>query len=145
MKVEDIMSTDLISSTPDMSIGDCARLMRDNHVGILPIMDSDQFQGLITDRDIVKRVIAEGLDPEEETCGDFATMEKLVTCSPDDDVETADRLMAENKIRRIPVMENNKCVGMVSLGDISMAEDRSKAGETLQHISEPTIEERAVA
>lgn len=145
MNVKDIMSTDIISVTSDTSVGDCARLMRDNHIGFLPVIDNDQLTGVITDRDIVKRVIAEGLDPEAETCGDFCTKDKVATCLPDDSIENIEAMLAENKIRRLPVVENGKCVGIVSLGDIAMAEEKNKAGETLQQISEPTMEERAVA
>lgn len=146
MNVKDIMSTDLITVTPETTIGDCARLMRDNHVGSICVTDNDdQLMGILTDRDIVNRVIAEGLDPEAETCDDFCTKDNLVTCSPNDDLQTVEKLMADNKIRRVPVLENNKCVGIVSLGDIAMAEDKNKAGETLHEISEPTPEERAVA
>lgn len=145
MKVRDVVSPDLISASEDVSIAEVSKLMRDNHIGCVPILRNGQLTGLITDRDIVKRVIAEGLDPEQERVSNFMTRDNLIWCSPDTDVEEASRIMAQYKIRRLPIVENDMCTGMVSLGDLSMAEERELAGETLKEISEPTIEERIAA
>lgn len=145
MKVRDVMSSDLISASEDAPIAQVSRLMRDNHIGCVPILKNGQLAGLITDRDIVKRVIAESLNPEQERVSNFMTRDNLIWCSPDTDVEEASRMMARNKIRRLPVIGNDVCVGIVSLGDLSMAEERELAGETLKEISEPTIEERIAA
>lgn len=144
MQVKDIMTREPVTISSTKSISSAARLMRDMRIGCLPSMMDDKLIGLLTDRDIVTRVVAENFDPNEHFVSDHMTKD-LVVISPETMVEDASRLMAEKRIRRLPVMKEGQLVGMVSIGDIARAEEKTLAGETIQLISEPTIEERKVA
>jgi CBS domain-containing protein len=144
MTLKDIMSTEVMTVGENKSCSDAAQLMRDKHVGCLPVMDSDRLIGIITDRDIVTRVIANNLDPNEQRVSDFMS-KTLVTANPNMSAEEASRLMADKAIRRLPILENERLAGIVSLGDLARAEEKTLAGETLSKISRPTVEERMVA
>lgn len=139
MKVRDIMTKDPETAGPGSYVGDIALMMRDLNVGIIPVVREGELLGVITDRDITTRVTASGLLPFEVTVQDFISP-NAVTISPDDDVETALKIMSDNQIRRLLVTEGNKLVGIVSIGDVA-TKDRggdSAAGQALENISEPT-------
>jgi CBS domain-containing protein len=125
------------SLRPDMTAADAAGLMASHDIGAVPIFDpNDGLVGLVTDRDIVMRVVAPGLDPRATPLSDVAT-EKLITISPDEQVSHARNLMAEHKVRRLPVVKNNELVGILSLGDVAWADASARAsGEALRGISE---------
>lgn len=139
MKVQDVMTKNPESVSPGTSIGDVATMMRDLNVGIIPVVQEGKLLGVITDRDITIRVTAAGLGPYDATVQDF-TSPNAVALSPEDDLDTARRLMSEHQIRRLLVTDGDKLVGILSLGDLAV-KDRSEGEETgsvLEEISEPT-------
>jgi CBS domain-containing protein len=139
MKVRDIMTSDeLATATLDTTLEEIANMMKDENVGAIPVLDDeDNLAGIITDRDIVVRAIAEGQDPSSCTAEEILS-EELHTIEPDAGLEEAADLMARHKIRRLPVVEDGMIIGMISLGDISVKaeEEQDKAGEALGDISE---------
>jgi CBS domain-containing protein len=121
---------------PDMTAADAAGLMAQLDVGAVPVAGDDGLIGLVTDRDIVVRAVAKRLDPAEVSLGDIATGSPI-TVSPDTDLATARGLMADHKIRRLPVMKGDDLVGIISLGDLALADASSRAiGEVLEEVSE---------
>lgn len=134
MKVRDIMTTDVATATPETTLEDIATMMRDEDAGAIPVLDDDELVGIITDRDIVIRCIAEGKDPVETTVEDVLT-EGIETVEPDSDVEQARDLMSRRQIRRLPVVEEGELVGMLSIGDIAVKAD-TDVGDTLENVSE---------
>lgn len=144
MNISEIMTTKCITASENDSAMDAARLMRDNHVGCLPVIENNMLTGIITDRDIVTKVIAEGMNPSEQTVSSFMST-SVVTVTPEATPEQASFLMADKAIRRLPVLENDTLVGIVSLGDLARAEEARIAGEALGEISKPSPEERKVA
>jgi len=108
-------------------------------VGPLPICDNDRLVGMLTDRDITVRAVAEGKDPRATRVRDVMT-EGVCYCFEDDDVADAARLMKENQIRRLLVLDRNKrLAGIVSLGDLAVETgDEHLAGQTLERVSQPT-------
>ena len=124
------------TAKPDMTAGDAAGLMKQLDTGVIPIAQDGQLLGLVTDRDLVLRVLAERKDPEEVKLGDVMT-KSPVTVTPDMKLSEARALMAEHKVRRLPVLKGQSLVGIISLGDIALADASERAvGETLEEISE---------
>lgn len=122
MQVRDIMSQDVTALAPSCSIADVAAIMRQLEIGSLPVMNRDQLIGIITDRDIVVRVVAEGLDPHMETAEYHMTRDPIAA-SPDWPVARAAQLMLSRQFRRLPVMEHGKLVGYLSLRDLAHSKD----------------------
>jgi CBS domain-containing protein len=124
------------TARPDLNAADAAAMMRDLDVGVIPVAEGDQLLGLVTDRDLAIRVLAERKDPNEVRLGDIATR-STITVSPDDRLSKARDLMAEHRVRRLPVMKGDRLVGILSLGDVALADASERAvGETLEEISE---------
>lgn len=121
--IRDVMSPDTASVEPMTTVARAAHLMRERDVGdVLVAYDCDLF-GVLTDRDIVLRTVAEGRDPHETAVGSVCTRPPLVTLSPDDTTEHAADLMRQHAVRRLPVVERGGCpVGVVSLGDLATAD-----------------------
>lgn len=136
MKVRDVMTTKVQSVTPQTDLVTAARYMRDLNVGALPVVDNDQLLGIITDRDIVIRVVAEGKNPQNEQVQTYHTPSPS-TISPDDDLRDATDLMGRQQIRRLPVVENGTLVGFLSLGDVAVEGRDKVSGEALEQISYP--------
>jgi CBS domain-containing protein len=134
-KVRDIMTSDVETASPDTTLEEIASMMKTQDVGSIPVVEDEELVGIITDRDIVVRCIAEGKDATETTAEDVLS-EDLETASPDMDVDEAAQLMSRRQIRRLPVVEDNRLVGMLSLGDISVKGDEDEAGNALEDISE---------
>ncbi len=143
MRVREIMTKDVATATLDSTVEDVATMMKEDDIGSIPVLDDGELAGIVTDRDIVIRCIAEGKDPAETTVEDILT-EELHTVEPDADAEEAARIMADRQIRRLPVVEEGELIGVVSLGDIAVKEDTDTASESLQDISEGVKEERAL-
>jgi CBS domain-containing protein len=139
MKVRDIMTKNPETAAPGTSVSDVALMMRDLDVGIIPVVNEDELMGVITDRDIVIRVVASGLNPIDVGVQDFLSPNP-VGVSPDDDVDTARDLMAERQIRRLLVTDGSKLVGILSIGDVAIKDqgDDSDTGQVLEEISQPT-------
>jgi CBS domain-containing protein len=124
-KIRDVMSSNLVTVGMDQAVIDASKAMRDNDVGDVIVVEGDQLLGILTDRDIVVRVLAEGKSPNAPA-SEIATTE-LTTLSPDDDaVEAVERMRGE-AIRRVPVVEDGRPVGIVSLGDLAQSRDPSSA------------------
>jgi CBS domain-containing protein len=137
MQVRELMSSDIEVIAPDTTIQDAARRMRDADVGALPVGDNDQLIGIITDRDIVVRGVAEGKADGNATVRDVLT-DDLTFCFEEDDVGDAANLMADRQVRRLPVLSaDKKLVGMVALADISRR-DVDAGGAALGDISQPS-------
>ena len=113
-----------------------ARSMRDGNIGDVVVVDNDQIHGILTDRDIVVRALAEGRDPARTTVGEICSRE-LTTLSPNDAIGDAEKTMRARAIRRLPVVEGGRPVGIVSLGDLAVKSGHDgRVGETLEQISE---------
>ncbi|MFD5266290.1 CBS domain-containing protein [Streptomyces sp. NPDC058335] len=123
-QVRDVMSPGTAAVEPMTTVARAARLMREQDIGdVLVTYDCDLF-GVLTDRDIVVRAVAEGLDPAETTVGTVCTRPPVVTLAPDDTTDQAIELMRRHAVRRLPVVEHGGCpVGIVSLGDLAVTED----------------------
>lgn len=136
MRAREIMSPEAECVGEDETLQVAARKMRDLDVGALPICGSDKrLKGVITDRDIVVRVIAEGKDPSTETASSLAGGE-TVTIGADDDVQEALDVMRRHQVRRLPVIDGHDLVGMIAQADIARALDASDVGETVAEISD---------
>ena len=136
MKVRDAMHEGATWSGPETSVQDLARTMRDEDIGAIPIVENDRLIGMVTDRDIVVKGLADGLDMSSLTARDVMTG-PILYCRADQSVEDAVRLMEEHEIRRLPVIDENKrMVGILALGDISSHGGRELSGEVLQAVAE---------
>lgn len=137
MKVKDIMTQNVASLEPKDSVERAAQLMKEHDIGALPVCDNNSVIGIITDRDIVLRTISEGKSPNSVSVREVMTSNPVVG-RPDMNVEDATRIMGERQIRRLPVVEENTMVGIVSLGDLAVEpRAKSEANDTLKEISEP--------
>jgi CBS domain-containing protein len=139
--VRDAMTEDPRSIDASASVVEAARLMRDEHIGSLPITDDEQLLGMLTDRDITTRVVSEAADPNTRSVGDVCSRD-VISVEADKDHEEALTLMARHQVRRLPVVENGKLVGIVAQADIALTDDEKKTGELVEAISEPSKEER---
>jgi CBS domain-containing protein len=135
MNVREIMSTDITKATRDNTLADIAVTMRDGDIGAVPVINDGKLVGIITDRDIVVRAIADGRDPSTTKVEEVLSKE-VETVGPDSDVNDAADLMAAHQIRRLPVVEDRQLLGMVSLGDIAVKHEEGTAAYALQGISE---------
>lgn len=121
MKINELVSPRVISVLPTDSITTAAKLLSLRNIGAMPVLSpSGSPVGMITDRDIVLRCIAAGKDPAQTRVGDIMSR-GVISVSPDDDVESAAEAMSRAKVRRLPVVENGRVTGMLSLGDISQS------------------------
>ena len=132
----DIMTPDPQCVKEDETLVDAARLMRDLDVGALPICGNDErLKGMLTDRDIVVKCIAEGGDPSSVTAGSLG-QGKPVTIGADDDIREALETMQQHQVRRLPVIDGHDLVGIISQADIARTLSASQTGETVAEISE---------
>ena len=121
--VSDVLTPDVVSISATKTVGDAAQLMRQADIGTVVVTEGGRLVGLVTDRDLVVRVLATGGGPDLPV--GQACSEDLVTVSPDDDVADAARVMAEHTVRRLPVVSGDRVVGIVSLGDLAVERDPS--------------------
>ncbi|MET7455262.1 CBS domain-containing protein [Streptomyces sp. NPDC005574] len=124
--VSDIMTAAPVTVRPQASVREVARIMRDQDLGAVLVTDDDRLRGLVTDRDLVVRSLAEGGDPERTTVADALSGDP-VTVTPEDDLDHAVELMREHAVRRLPVVEDGRPVGIVALGDLAMERDPESA------------------
>jgi CBS domain-containing protein len=139
--VRDAMTEDPRSIGASASVVEAARLMREEHIGSLPVTEDERLVGMITDRDITTRVVAESAVPETTSVADVYSRD-LISVEPDNDLEEALQLMARHQVRRLPVVENGRLVGMVAQADIALKENEKRTGELVGAISEPSEGER---
>lgn len=124
--IRDVMTCDPRTSDVTSTATDAARIMRDADVGPVIVLDGDQVRGIITDRDITVRAVAEGKDPNAIRLDEIITKD-VITIGPDDSIEGAIRIMRESAVRRLPVVEQGRPIGIVSLGDLAIDADGEKA------------------
>ena len=138
MQVFEAMTRDVVKVAPETTLVSAARTMRAIDVGLLPVCVKDQVVGLLTDRDITIRSVAEGRDPRFTEVQEVMTP-RVVFCSPEDDVREAAALMQLVQLRRLPVMnDQGRLVGIVSLADIALtAGPEPMAGQTVEEVTQP--------
>ncbi|HZI03458.1 MAG TPA: CBS domain-containing protein [Archangium sp.] len=136
--IEEVMTRDVEVIHPNDTVREAAEKMAQLNVGPIPVCDGQTILGMITDRDIVVRVIAQGMDPNVTRVADAMTA-NVQYCFMDDDIDTALELMSSKQIRRLLVLDRNKkLVGIVALGDISQEASEHETAEALESISEPS-------
>lgn len=141
MLAREIMTRNVECVTPQDDLAHAARMMRDLDVGLLPVVDSNdgslRLTGVITDRDIALRHVAEGHGPECRV-EEAMSRKDLVVARPDDDVDDVMRLMREHQVRRVPVVDDGRLVGIVAQADLATdTPDEGEVGRTVERISEP--------
>ena len=139
--VREMMTADPEQVDRDDTVQDAAAKMRELNVGAIPVIAGGQVQGIITDRDITVRVIAENRKLADVRVHEIASGDP-VTVTPDTDMNQAAQLMAQHQVRRLPVVEGGRLVGMLSLGDLAVEGDTREAGQALKEISTPAEPER---
>jgi len=142
MRVKDIMTANPACCTPDSMLEHAARMMVDNDCGEIPVVDDLKTMmpiGVITDRDITCRTVGKGLNPLEMTVSDCMSA-PLVSVMPDNSLDECYRVLEENQIRRVPVVDaGGKCVGIVALADIARSVSKADSGEILQEVSAASV------
>ena len=141
MHIRDVMTPNPRTVTPNDSIQNAARIMRDEDTGAVPVVEDGRPVGIVTDRDIVVRAAAED-GQLNRPVRDIVTR-SIVCATPDMSTREASELMSEHQVRRLPVVEGDRLVGIVSIGDLAVKEGRDgRMGDTLQQISEGVKERR---
>ena len=140
-RVRDAMTANPRAAEPSMLLGEAAQLMKSEDIGALPVVEQGRLVGVLTDRDIVVRVVAEGRDAQSVQVGDIASRE-LVTAAPDQPLDEALRLMARSRIRRLPVVDGERLVGMLAQADVALESEEHEVGEAVGQISEPNGQPR---
>lgn len=137
-KIAEVMTDRPRAIAPETSIREAARLMEEEDVGSLPVVEEGaRLVGIVTDRDIAIRAVARGLELEETSVMDIASKE-VYGLTPDDDLDKALEMMARAQVRRLPiVVRDNELVGMVAQADVARSSKEKKAGEVLEAISQP--------
>lgn len=135
-KIKELMTVKPRTVKSGDSVVEAAKLMKGEDAGIAPIVDGDKLVGVVTDRDIAIRVVAEGRDPQSTKVDEVAS-QNVVTVDPQQDLDEALRLMAQHQLRRLPVIEEDgKLVGIVAQADVARHVDASRTGEVVEQISE---------
>ncbi len=135
MQVRDIMTTDVNFVTTTTTITDIARIMKQKDIGSVPVLQNDKVVGVITDRDIILRVVADNKDSKQVTAQEVMTADP-VCIEENENVDTAAEMMAEYQIKRLPVLSKGSLVGILSLGDLAIEQiHMDEAGDALSGIS----------
>jgi CBS domain-containing protein len=137
-KARDIMSGDCTCIGENDSVLDAAKLLKEKDVGAVPICgEDDRLKGMLTDRDIVVKVLAEGKDPSSVKAGELGAGDgQTITIGADDSIDDALKTMAEHKVRRLPVIDEQRCVGVIAQADIARNIDEEKVGDLVEAISQ---------
>ena len=136
MKVKDCMCSDVKFVTPDTTLCDCAKLMCNSHIGCVPVCDdSKNVVGVVTDRDVILRAVACDKDDKNTAVSDIMTC-NVYCLDGNSDIQEAEKLMSENAVRRLPVVENNKIIGILTIGDLAKNDNVNPEGicNTLENI-----------
>ncbi len=138
MKIRDIAIKDVHCATPGTTLDEVATMMKRHNVGVIPVCDDSRLLGIITDRDIVVSCVAANMDPHACRAREFMTSHPVII-SPDADVQEAAHIMGREQVHRLPVVEGDRLVGIISLGDIAVAlpGDEHTVAEALRKISMP--------
>ena len=134
-RIRDVMTSNPAAAEPSTTVVEAAKVMAAEDVGPIPIVEGDRLVGVVTDRDLVVRVLAEGRDPSSTTIGEIASSD-LVTVQPDADLSEAVELMSRRQVRRLMVVENGRLVGIVAQADVARAADEEQTGAIVQDISQ---------
>jgi CBS domain-containing protein len=139
IRVKEIMTRNVETINPNKSVKDAADKMRSLNVGVLPVGDADNLAGMLTDRDITVRAVAEGRDVEATPVKDIMTP-NVTSCFEDQDIADVAALMKNNQIRRLVVLDSDKrLVGVCALGDLAVgAAESNVSAEVLEEVSKPT-------
>ena len=132
--IKEIMTRDVRACEPNATVADAAKVMAQGDVGPVPIVEDGRLVGIVTDRDIVVRVVAEGRDANVTTVKEIASTD-LVTVAPGDDLDVALNLLAQRQVRRLPVVEGERLVGIVAQADIARLGKDKQTGEVVEEIS----------
>ena len=133
--IREAMTSNPKTVSSDQSVVDAARIMKEEDAGIVPIVDGEKLVGVLTDRDIAIKVVAEGKDPQSVKVTELASHD-LVTVDPQQDLDEALRLMARHQVRRLPVVEEDgRLVGILAQADVARHGDDAKTGEVVEEIS----------
>ena len=133
--IREVMTSNPCTIDAEKSVAYAAQMMRDEDVGLAPIVEGDKLIGTLTDRDIATRVVAEGKDPQSITVREVAS-KNLVTIDPQQELDEALRLMAQHQVRRLPVVEEDgKLVGVIAQADVAREGEDAKTGEMVEQIS----------
>ena len=137
MRVSEAMTRDVRVANPEQTICEVAKIMKEIDAGSMPVGDNDRLVGVITDRDIAVRAVAEGKGPETKV-RDVMSKEQVMYCSEDDDTSNVAKNMAQIQVRRLPVVNRDKrLVGIVALADIAQNETQGTAGKAVKGVSKP--------
>ena len=135
-RIREIMTSNPSTVEPDKTVVDAARIMKQEDAGVVPVTENGRLTGMITDRDIAVRVVAERKDPQSTTVREVASTD-LVTVDPQQDLDEALRLMTQHQVRRLPVVEEDgRLVGIVAQADVAREGDDAKTGQVVQEISD---------
>jgi CBS domain-containing protein len=135
--VQDVMTSDPASIEADSPVVEAARIMKEQDVGIIPVVEGGRLVGTVTDRDIAVRIVAGGKDPQSVNVREIASTD-LVTVDPQQGLDEALRLMANHQVRRLPVVgEDGRLVGIVAQADVAREANDKKTGELVEEISQP--------
>jgi CBS domain-containing protein len=139
--VREVMTPGVRTVSPAQSLTDAAEVMKGEDVGSVPVVEEGRLAGIVTDRDIVTRAVAERRDPQAVKVEEIASRD-VVTVEPEQDLDEALALMARHQVRRLPVVEEGRLVGMLAQADVALEAKEKKVGETVEQISQPTSTER---
>jgi CBS domain-containing protein len=135
-KARDIMTPDCSCVGENDTVLDASKRLAELDVGAMPICGEDKrLKGMLTDRDIVVKVLAQGKDPSSTRAGELATQGEVVTIGAGDSLDEALRTMTQHKVRRLPVIDGRECVGIISQADIAIHLDGEQVGELVEAIS----------
>jgi len=137
LSVRDVMTPEVETATSSQLLREAARLMKDGDFGSIPVVDDGRLVAVLTDRDIVIRAVAEGLDASTTQVGQVASSDP-VTVSPDQSLDDAVELMTHHQVRRLPVVAEGKLVGVLSQADIALEAKEKVTAEVVQEISQPS-------
>jgi CBS domain-containing protein len=135
-RVKEVMSSEPCAIDAEKPVSYAAKMMRDENVGMAPVVEGDRLVGALTDRDIVTRVVAAGKDPGSVTAREAASTQ-LVTAEPEQDLDEALKMMASKQVRRLPVVENGRLVGVPAQADVALQAKDKKTGDVVEQISQP--------
>jgi CBS domain-containing protein len=134
--IREVMTPSPATVEAQSTVVEAARVMKQIDAGVVPVIENGRLTGMVTDRDIAIRVVAEGKDPQSTTVGEVASKD-LVTVDPQQDLDEALRLMAQHKVRRLPVVEEDgRLVGVVAQADVAREGDDKQTGQVVQEISQ---------
>jgi len=133
-QIRDVMTPGPETIQADRPVAEAAKMMKEADAGMIPVMDNGNLLGTITDRDIALRVVAEGKDPQSTPVREIAST-NVVTIEPDQDLDEALQLMAKHQVRRLPVVEDGRLVGVLAQADVARVGDEKAVGHTVEEIS----------